>query len=97
MLNEDLTEFFNLADFAQPITISNNTESATVNAIVDHNYVEAFADVEGRRIKVRIITSEATFVMQNANVSIGAKYYRVTQVQPLFDGLTTDLILMEIP
>jgi len=97
MLSDDLTTFFNLADFAQPVTISNNSESATVNAIVDNNYADAFADVEGRRIKARIVTSEAPWVMQYANVSIGSKSYRVTQVHPLFDGLTTDLILMETP
>lgn len=96
MRMENLDSFFEIDDFATPIQIVGSGNDITCNAIVDYNYDDLMGNVEGRRIKARIISSKAPWVRQYDAVTIDGKSYRVSQVQPLFDGATTDLILIEV-
>ena len=96
MLTENLDSFFDTDDFATPIQIVGSGYDITCNALVDYRYDDIMAAVEGRRITARIISDRAPWVQRYHSVTIDGRSYQITQVEPLFDGKTTNLLLMEV-
>lgn len=87
MFAEDLSPFFNAAEFGQAATL----DGAAVTGIFDNAYTEAFG-MASRAPMFTLQSSQAASATQASVLVVGATTYRVTSVQPDGTGVTTLLL-----
>ena len=95
MFEENL-DIFTKGEFASPALI----DGVEVWGIFDEEYAQAFGmnqfNSEGRAFSFQTQTSELAAVNHGSRVELNGKGYEVIQIQPIDDGILTDLILKEI-
>ena len=95
MFEENL-DIFTKGEFSSLALI----DGVEVWGIFDEEYAQAFGmntfNSEGRAISFQTQTSEIVEVEHGSEVELKGKAYEVVKIQPIDDGLLTDLILKEI-
>ena len=89
MIGEDLTLFFNTAEFATTATVG----STSIKGILDQEFLAMGMGAEGRSIVFCCPTSETTGLHHGDTVTIGTADYKIVGIEPHGDGAITDLIL----
>ena len=84
MFAEDLSPFFNAAEFASSATL----DGASVAGIFDNTYAEVFG-MASRAPMFMLPTASAASATQASVLVTGGITYRVTSVQPDGTGVTT--------
>lgn len=95
MLDEDL-DIFTSREFGQQFLI----EGKKVFGIFDESYYNLFPgssiDSEGRNITLLVQTNMLVDVSLGASVSGDNRQFSIVSIQPIDDGLFTNLILKEL-
>lgn len=94
MFTEDLTAFFDTADFAVAATYKAGGvgDGVTVNVIFDRAHLEALDVSSTGPVALGIATDTSGYVPTDT-LTIGSDIYRIVDRQPRDDGATVLLIL----
>jgi len=90
MFDEDLTVFFNTADFAVVATLA---DSSTINVIFDRAWLEQLGIVSGTNPVALAMKADADALATNATLTIAGTDYVVVDKNPVDDGATVLLQL----
>lgn len=90
MLTEDLTAFFNTADFAIAATYDGAT---TVNVIFDHEFLLQLGLVAGRAPAALVRAADVAANPTGKTLVVNGMSYVIRGIEPLDDGVTAVLRL----
>ncbi len=95
MFKEDLNVFVNSSELAVDAILIQEPFMTQIKVLFDKGYQAFSFPAEGRSITARAKTSDLGAIAHGDKLFIDSKTYTVTRIEPVDDGVFTDLILRE--
>lgn len=97
MSEEDLSVFFENADFTSIALVDSSSDITELIGYFDEEFVPMLTDnAEGRRITFSVRSDLITEIRHGDELEINSRTFEIVGIEPIGDGLVTDLVLKEI-